>query len=307
MDLRHYLLALAWLPAAAADEPTAPGGRALTAPSGASHGDLPRLARNLIGKKDGNDWFYFPTHDEPATPGTWGFKYETVNFAAADGTQLHGWFIPGRSGKTQAKATVVFSHGNAGAIGHHLGFVMWFAEAGYNVLMYDYRGFGKSAGWATRRGVINDAKAAFAYAGKRIDVDARRLISYGHSLGGATSVTALGETRVAGLRAVVVDGAFASYKTMARIVAGQLGADLVSDDLSPRDFIAKLSPVPLLVVHGTRDEVVPVAQGRELYQNAREPKTLFEVKTGRHGDSLARDHGAFRKRTLAWLEAALRG
>lgn len=269
------------------------------------HGDLAQAAKGILGQNGGNQLFYLPTHDEPSTPANWGFAFENVTFKSADGTPLHGWFIPARSDKS--KATVVFSHGNAGSIGHHLGFVTWLAEAGYHVLMFDYRGFGKSGGAPDRRGMINDVKAAFAYAASRRDVDSRRLVSYGHSLGGAKSVTALGETPVKGLRAIVIDGAFASYQTMARVIGGQLGASLVTDELAPKDFVGKLSPVPLLVVHGTRDEVVPVSQGRQLFEAARQPKTLFEVKTGRHGDALSRDHGAFRKRMLVWLDDAMKG
>ncbi len=269
------------------------------------NGDLSRMAKGVLGKDGGNQWFYFPTHDEPATPIAWGFKFETVSFKSTDGTLLHGWFIPAKGPKS--KGTVVFSHGNAGSIGHHLGFVMWLAEADYNVLTYDYRGFGKSAGSVDRRGMVDDVKAAFAYVCKRPDVDSLRLVSYGHSLGGAKSVTALAEAPVKGLRAVVIDGAFASYQAMARVVGGQLGASLVTDELAPKDFVGKLSPVPLLVVHGTRDEVVPVSHGRQLFETAHQPKTLFEVKSGRHGDSLARDHGAFRKRMLTWLAHALDG
>ena len=284
MDARISVLLLAMSTLAWAENPAPPAltPDSLRAVLDDPNGDLAQAAKGILGPKGGNQLFYFPTHDQPATPATWGFTFETIDFKSADGTPLHGWFIPARSEK--AKATVVFSHGNAGSIGHHLGFVMWLAEAGYNVLMYDYRGFGKSGGNVDRRGMVNDVKAAFTYAGKRADVDARRLVSYGHSLGGAKSVTALGETPVKGLRAVVIDGAFASYQTMARVIGGQLGASLVTDDLAPKDFVGRLSPVPLLVVHGTRDEVVPVSQGRQLFETARQPKTLFEVKTGRHGD-----------------------
>lgn len=269
------------------------------------NGGLAQAAKGILGPKGGNQLFYFPTRDEPTTPREWGFKFETIDFKSGDGTPLHGWFIPSRDRKP--KGTVVFSHGNAGSISHHLGFVMWLAEAGYNVMMYDYRGFGKSGGQVDRRGMINDVKAAFNYARKRADVDLQRMVSYGHSLGGAKSVTALGESPVKGLRAIVIDGAFASYQTMAKVIGGQLGASLVSDELAPKDFVAKLSPVPLLVVHGTRDEVVPVSQGKQLYESARQPKTLFEVKTGRHGDSLSRDQGAFRKRMLVWLDERMEG
>ena len=270
-----------------------------------SNDEAAQIALNLLGKGGGNQLFYLPTRDEPATPATWGFKYENLSFKSADGTSLHGWFIRTK-GKTPL-GTVVFSHGNAGSIGHHLGFVVWLAEAGYDVMIYDYRGFGKSGGVVDRRGMVDDVKAAFSYIGKRPGVNPLRLVSYGHSLGGAKSVTALGETPVRGLRAVVIDGAFASYKAMARIVGGQLGESLVTDELAPRDYVKKLSPVPLLVVHGSSDEVVPVAQGRQLFQSASQPKTLFEVEGGHHGDALSANNGQFRKRMLAWLAENLEG
>jgi alpha-beta hydrolase superfamily lysophospholipase len=87
---------------------------------------------------------------------------------------------------------VVFSHGNADSLGHHLGFVIWLAEAGYHALRYDHRGFGKSGGEVDRRGMINDVKAAFAHAAGRSKVNANRMVSYGNGLGGAKSVAALG-------------------------------------------------------------------------------------------------------------------
>lgn len=308
MHMRIFAFWLTLASWAAAETPAAPATldpREIRKLLADPNDDISHMAKSMLGQNGGNQLFYLPTHDEPATPATWGFKFESIDFRSVDGTQLHGWFIPSRGSK--AKGTVVFSHGNAGSLGHHLGFITWLAEAHYNVLMYDYRGFGKSGGSVDRRGMVNDVKAAFAYAAGRPDVNSRSLISYGHSLGGAKSVTALGEAPVKGLRAVVIDGAFASYQAMARIVGGQLGASLVTDELSPKDFVAKLSPVPLLVVHGTRDEVVPISQGRQLFESARQPKTLFEVKAGHHGDSLARENGAFRKRMLAWLEDALKG
>lgn len=268
-------------------------------------GSLPAAAETPVPASGAADLcFYLPTRDEPATPATWGFRYESVAFPSTDGTKLHGWFLPAR-GKTLG--TVVFSHGNAGSVGHHLGFVLWLVEAGYQVLAYDYRGYGQSGGTPDRRGMVEDVKAAFRYTLGRADVDGRRLVSYGHSLGGAKSIAALAETPVPGLRAVVVDGGFASYRDMARRVGGQLGESLVSDDLSPVKLVARISPVPLLVVHGGNDIVVPLSQGRGLFDAARAPKTFFEVRAGGHGDSLARDRGAYRKRLLAWLGETLGG
>lgn len=280
------------------------GGDAKPAPVVASS-QLTRLAEALLGKNGGNQLFYFPTHDVPATPGDWGFKFENVNFASKDGTPLHGWFVPAQGKTASHQATVVFSHGNAGSIGHHLGFILWFADAGYNVLTYDYRGFGKSGGKVDRRGMLDDVKAAFDYAGHRADIDGGRLVSFGHSLGGAKSIVALSEAPVKGLRAVITDAAFSSYQAMAETIAGQVGGSLVTDEWAPKDSVKKLAPLPLLIVHGTNDEVVPVAQGRQLFAAAAMPKTWFEVKGGHHGDSLVRNDGAYRKKVLEWLAEQL--
>jgi fermentation-respiration switch protein FrsA (DUF1100 family) len=269
------------------------------------NGDLARLATMMLGKNGGNQLFYLPSRDEPSNPGKWGYKFEEISFPSADGTSLHGWFIPPKNAKP--KGTIVFSHGNAGAIGHHLGFVLWLVEANYNVMMYDYRGFGKSEGRVDRRGMLDDVKAAFAYVAGRSDVDSERLVSFGHSLGGAKSITALAEGPVSGLRAIVIDGAFSSYQSMAKVMVGQLGANLVTDEWAPKDFVDKLAPVPLLVIHGCEDEIVPFAQGKELFECAKEPKTLFEVKEGRHNDALSRDQGAYRRKMIEWLDETMEG
>jgi fermentation-respiration switch protein FrsA (DUF1100 family) len=276
------------------------------APAASGNERLARLAEAMLGKHGGNQLFYFPTHDVPATPQDWGFRFEDVRFKSKDGTALHGWFVPAQ-GKSAATAmgTVVFSHGNAGSVGHHLGFNLWLADAGYNVLTYDYRGFGKSGGKVDRRGMVDDVRAAFDYVAERADVDPGRLVSMGHSLGGAKSLVAITERPVKGLRAVITDAAFASYQAMARRIGGDVGARLVSDEWAPKDSVAKLAPLPLLIVHGTNDEVVPFSQGKELFEAARQPKTMFVVKGGHHGDSLVRNDGAYRKKLLEWLAGKL--
>lgn len=262
--------------------------------------DLSKLARGFLGEGDTNRFFYFPTRDQPATPAKWNFRYDDVMFQSGDGTRLHGWFLKAKGEKS--KGTVVFSHGNSGSIGHHLGFVLWLVEAGYQVFTYDYRGFGKSGGELDRRGMIEDVQAAFRYVAQRSDVDASKLISYGHSLGGAKSLAAFAAEKPVGLQAIIVDGAFASYRAMAVLVAGQLGAEIISDELSPKDLIQKITGTPLLVVHGDEDRVVPFLQGQQLFDLANEPKTFFKVADGGHGDSLVRDQGAYRKKMLLWLD-----
>ncbi len=268
--------------------------------------DLAKAAQGMVGSKGGNQLFYFPTYDESSNPKVWGMAYENVSIPSTGGAKLHGWFLTakGKTPKT-AKGTIVFSHGNAGSLGHHIGFCAWFVQSGYNVLMYDYRGFGKSSGTVDRRGLVDDVGAAFQYARSRKDIDSNRLVSYGHSLGGAKSVTALGESPVKGVRAIIVDATFASYVSMANFVAGQLGESIVSDELAPKDYVKKLAPVPLLVIHGTKDEIVPISQGRQLFNAANEPKSFIEVKTAQHGNCLHCNGGANRKQVTAWLDTVL--
>jgi len=272
------------------------------APAADGNARMAQLAEALLGKSGGNQLFYFPTHDVPATPKDWGFKFDEVRFKSKDGTALHGWFVPVQ-GKLagKAKGTGGSPPGGGGWGGTIVGFNLGRVAAGYNGLTYDYRGFGKSDGKVDRRGMVDDVQAAFDYVVERADVDPGRLISLGHSLGGAKSLVAISERPVKGLRAVITDAAFASYQAMARRIGGEVGARLVTDELAPKDSVAKLAPLPLLIVHGTNDEVVPFAQGRQLFEAAHEPKTMFAVKGGHHGDSLLRNEGAYRKKLLEWL------
>lgn len=267
-------------------------------------GTLTRTAEFWLGKRGGDALFYFPTHDVPATPKDWGYRFDEVTFTSIDGTKLHGWFVPTKAKKPLG--TVVFSHGNAGSLGYHLGFGLWFVPAGYNVFFYDYRGFGKSAGKPERLKMNDDVQAAFSYVKTRRDVDAKRLVSFGYSIGGAQSLSSLGDKPVPGVRAVITEGAFSSYQEMANIIAGKFGYNMTSDEGSPRDYVAKIAPLPLLMVHGKDDQVVPISQARSLFAAAKEPKLLWEVPKGTHGDTLYRNQGEYRKKVLAWLARVMK-
>lgn len=269
-------------------------------------GQLSKLAESFLGKNGGNRLFYFPTKGNPFTPKKHGYAYEDVNFKSADGTELHGWFLPCKQGVDKAKATIVFSHGNAGSVAHHLGFVDWLLPAGYNVMLYDYRAFGQSKGTISRKGIIEDVHAAFTYVASRKDVDATKLVSFAHSLGGAKSIAAIGMKSIKGLRAVITDGAFASYKDMAQQKAGRVGANLTTDELSAIEFVEKIAPVPMLFVHGTADNTVPVGQSEKLFNKAKAPKTFFKIEGGGHTNALARNQGEYRKKMLTWLDKVLK-
>ena len=268
-------------------------------------GRMTKTAKRILGKRGTDFLFYIPTHDEPKTPRDYGLNYEDVEFQSKDGTKLHGWFIPA-SGAGEAKATIVFSHGNSGSLGHHLPFVSWLPAQGFHLFMYDYRGYGKSQGKPTRKGLVEDAQAAFRTAAARPEPAAKRLLSFAHSLGCAKSIAAVALDPPPGLKGVVVVSGFSSYKEIAKIWGGQVGANLTNDNLAPVKLIAKISPTPILIVHGELDEIVPFAEGRVLAAAARQPKQFIRIPHAHHNDILSIDNAKWSRSILAWMNAHTR-
>lgn len=223
--------------------------------------------------------FFYPDAATYSSPEREGVRAENVEFRSADGSRLHGWFLPASG---SAKATVLHLHGNAANISNHLPLVSWLPARGYHVLMFDYRGFGRSQGKPTLDGVVDDALAALSFVRTRPDVDATRLIVFGQSLGGATALRMLARD-AAGVRLAVIDSAFASYRGIARDVTrgGALApvAAIAVSVLPPeeRDPVVALKSirVPLIFVHGRRDSVIPSRYSEVLHAAANEPRELW--------------------------------
>lgn len=271
-----------------------------------------------------NNLFYYPSRHRFVDPTSLGLRYTDVFFESLDGMRLHGWFFPASGGSgdqsalethARARATVVHFHGNAENITTHFRNVAWLPGEGYNVFAFDYRGYGRSSGSLDRTGIQDDAAAAVRYVRTRPDVDPHRLILFGQSLGGAIAVyVAAAQTRE-GIRAVVIDSAFSGYRTIVREkLAGTWLtwpfqwplSFLVSDRLSPKAVIHGVSPIPLLIIHGTADEIVPSHHAEELFAAAREPKTLWLVPDAGHTQALLKHGDIYRRRLIAFLEEALR-
>lgn len=247
-------------------------------------------------------WFYRP--GGPAVPdaSTLGIAAEDLDFAAPDGPALHGWWLPARG---EPLGTVVYCHGNKGNVGQHLTWVRWLPARGFNVLLFDYRGYGRSAGEPSRAGTIADAVAALDVALAR---DPDRVVVYGHSLGGAIGIRAAAERPA--VRAVVAEGTFPSYRAVARAQVPLLGVllqFLVSSGEDPEDVLDRIPPRPLLVVHGSEDGIVPLYLGEALFERAQEPKTLYVAEGSGHRSPLAREGAAFEQRLVDFFTTALRG
>jgi fermentation-respiration switch protein FrsA (DUF1100 family) len=266
-----------------------------------------------------NGWFYQPDRVPRAELEQQQLDqhvpHEVVTLRAADGSQLNGWFLKTRG---PAKATIVFLHGNAGNLTVHVPFVAWLPVAGYNVLVIDYRGYGLSEGSPSRRHVLEDARTAYDYARTRPEVDPSKLILLGQSLGGANAIALAGGTRLPGLRAVIVDSAFSSYRRIAgehatdfpygvRLVLYSLRKRLVTDELSPIDVVSRIAPVPLLLIAGDADGVVPQSHAALLFAQAGDPKLLWRVHGAGHIEALSRFRALLAPPLLQFMERAVSG
>jgi uncharacterized protein len=274
---------------------------------------LPILFVVLISSSCVNRYFYHPTSTVYQTPARLRMKYDDVAFRSKDGTELKGWFIPAQ---VKPVGTVVHFHGNAQNMTAHFSFVDWLPREGFNLFVFDYRGYGQSEGEPSRRGVYEDAVAAVAYVRTRADVDPDRVVVFGQSLGGANAIAVVGSGRASGIRAVAIESAFFSYRTIVRdqlkrvpiisLLRWPLSFIIVGNGYSPEKVVDMISPVPLLLIHGTADRVIPVEHGRRLFESAKEPKELWIVENGRHTEAFSKYGHEYRTRLVAFFKRALK-
>jgi fermentation-respiration switch protein FrsA (DUF1100 family) len=251
--------------------------------------------------------FYHPDRVLYDSPARLGLKFEQVSFASKDGTRLAGWFVPARgyADPKRAKGTVVHFHGNAQNMSAHWQFVDWLPQRGFNLFVFDYRGYGASQGSPEPKGVFEDSLAALDYVRARPDVDPQRLLVLGQSLGGTNAIAAVGSGDRAGVRAIAIESTFLSYSAIASeklIGAGSL----VDDTYSAERFVAALSPIPLLLLHGTADAVIPYSHSERLFAKAAEPKRLVKIEGGAHTEAFAPRFGlVYRELLIDFFDAAL--
>ena len=249
--------------------------------------------------------FYHPEHRESATPA----GFEDVRFPTTDGLTLHGWFMPalGRAPDAGAAPTVLHVHGNAGDIAVHRGNCEFLAPRGFNVLIFDYRGYGASdrpRGTLHREQLVADTEAALDYLATRDDVDHTRTAVFGYSLGAVLGLAAAADRPE--VRAVVAFAGFSSWKGVAGDHAGVLGRVLIAGGDDAVDSVARLGERPLLIVHGTRDGIVPFRHAGLLRDAAERAGVHAELLPIEGANHLTLGTNPFvRDRVEAFLRAAL--
>lgn len=221
-------------------------------------------------------FIFFPDRGLVATPAEIGLGYEDAAIRTDDDVELHGWWVP-----ASRPETLLWMHGNAGNISHRLDQLRLLHDlVGANVLMLDYRGYGRSRGSPSEGGLYADARAALRYLLGRPDVARDRIVYFGQSLGSAVALNLAAETPPRGL---VLETPFTSIRAMARTIVPAALAFAVPNGF---DNLTKVRNVhcPVLFIHGDRDEIVPYEQGRELFTAAAPPKALYTVRGASHND-----------------------
>jgi len=222
---------------------------------------------------------YFPS---PWQTGDWAASAQVplqdVWFEAADGTSLHGWFVEA----AESPAVLLWCHGNAGNIIHRLENVVEWHRRGVSVFIFDYRGYGQSAGRPSEPGLYQDVFAAYDWLTQQRGIAPGRVVIFGRSLGAAVAGELAMQRSAAGL---ILETSFPSVRAVVRSVYGPLPMHLL---LRARyDLIGRLPRIrmPLLVTHGDHDRVIPTALGRTVYAAANEPKAFYLIPGADHNDT----------------------
>jgi fermentation-respiration switch protein FrsA (DUF1100 family) len=262
----------------------------------------------------------YPLHIPPSE---YRVPYEEVSFTSVDGTLLRGWFIRPERISTPLPA-VVLCHGLGANKSDFTGLGAALFRRGYAVLLFDFRAHGESGGSRTSLGLYeqDDVRAAVRYLAARPEVEPQRIALYGFSLGGSAAILAAAGNPA--VRAVVADSAFTSLRDQARTaITGfyhlpafpvlplalwsyGLSFQASADAVSPVSAIVGIAPVPVLIIAGEGDALIPAENGRKLYAAAKEPKELWIIEHADHGGTLAAAGDDYERRVIGFFDRVLK-
>lgn len=228
-----------------------------------------------------------------ASPSDIGLDFEDVKLATPDNETLHGWYVPA----ADSAGVVLFFHGNAGNISHRLDSIAIFHELGLDVLIIDYRGYGRSSGSPTERGTYTDAQTAWDYLVEGRGIAPGKIVVFGRSLGGAVAAWLAARTLPA---AVILESCFTSGPDMAARLYPFLPARLITRLKYPvKDYVEHITR-PLLVVHSKQDEIIPFDMGEAIFAAARGRKEML-VLSGDHNGGFLLNRDRYRDALGAFL------
>ena len=232
-----------------------------------------------------------------ASPQQIGLAYQDVELLTEDGVRLHGWFIPG----DDARATLLFFHGNAGNISHRLDSIRIFNRLNLDVFIFDYRGYGQSNGRTSEAGTYLDAEAAWLYLTETRAVAAAEIIVFGRSLGASIAAWLASRHRPA---ALILESSFSSVPSMAQRLYPFLPVKwLANFSYDTRQYVSGIE-CPLLVAHSKGDDIIPYAEGRLVFEAAPADKQFLELRGG-HNDGFIATGNAYSDALRRFIDGAL--
>ena len=238
---------------------------------------------------------YAPDRPLGRTPGSIGLAFEDIEFSAADGVDLHGWWVPHEN----PAGTVLFCHGNAGNVSHLIARIESFNRLGLNVFVFDYRGFGRSGGSPSEAGTYRDAEAAWHHLIAEADVPADRILVCGLSLGGPMAAHIASQFDPRGL---ILEATFTSIPDLAADLYPMFPARRLARFRYSTIESLEGALCPTLVVHGPKDDLIPFAHGQRLFEAAKGPRFFLEVSGG-HGDWFDHSRVRYEKELKSFLTA----
>jgi uncharacterized protein len=254
-----------------------------------------------------NHLYYYPDAVRYETPNSVKLAHEEKTIKSLSGNDLKLWFIP--SQKKPDLGTVIHFHGNAQNMSAHFLFVFWFAHLGYNVVTFDYSGYGISTGTATRENTVLDGQSILQWARRDQQISQGDIFIVGQSLGGAIAVSALARVPEVDVNGLIIESSFSSYRALARAKLGQSFLTwafqwplslLISDDFAPVDDVQRLK-TPILIVDGSADRIVPPDQSDALFESAPGPKQRILVPNGSHTPGLGSEEGEWRRKIVEFM------
>ena len=216
---------------------------------------------------------FMPFSDFVQTPASVGMDAEDFWVETDDGVCIHGWYFPNE----EREYVIVLSHGNAGNISYRLDIAQTLLDAGAAVLMYDYRGYGKSKGSPSEEGLYRDVDAVIDGLVNQKRYQEKQIIMYGRSLGGAVAAYAAAEYRLGGL---VLDSAFKNLRAMVSDVYPFIPSRLAKYQFPTERYIQHQRSYPVMVMHSPGDDIVEFHHGEYLYELLDEPKIFVELRGG---------------------------
>ena len=224
---------------------------------------------------------FFPSRTMTMDPSFFHLAWQDVWVTSTNKARINGWLIK----NPQAKSVMLFCHGNAGNISDRLMKLKFFHELGFEVLIFDYQGYGKSEGVPSEGGIYQDAISMFDWIKQQEALKNKSVVVYGTSLGGIVAIDLATKRGVDGL---IVDSSITSAKDMAKRLYPMIPSFLMAIKFDSISKIKNLT-MPKLFIHSREDRVVPYAMGQALFNAAPEPKEFLTIHGGHNDSQIASD------------------